>query len=58
MSRNVLVAIYVVIGLLMLVVTAQRVLAGQWARALISGAILGFCGWRLYRLFGEPSAAD
>lgn len=56
MSRNVIVGFYVAVGFLTLFLTVQRLIAGAWGRALISGAIFAFCAWRLYQLFTESSA--
>lgn len=55
MSRNVLIAIYVVIGLLALYITVQRVLAGAWMGVLLSGIITLFCVYRLYTLLAPSS---
>lgn len=56
MAHNVILGIYVVIGVVTLFLTIQRVIAGTWGRALLSGAIFSFCVWRLYQLLTEPSA--
>lgn len=55
MSQNVLLAIYVIIGIIALYLTVQRVLASAWMGALFSGAITVFCVYRLYTLIGPSS---
>ena len=58
MSQNVLLAIYVIIGIIALYLTVQRVLAGAWMGALFSGAITAFCAYRLYTVMGASSDAS
>jgi uncharacterized membrane protein len=58
MSQNVLLAIYVIIGIIALYLTVQRVLAGLWMSALFSGAITAFCAYRLYTVMNAASDAS
>lgn len=56
MTENVRLAIYVVIGIISLYLTVQRVLEGVWMGAIFSGAITAFCAYRLYTLMTPPSS--
>ncbi len=58
MSENVRLAIYVIIGIISLYLTVQRVLGGVWIGALFSGAITAFCAYRLYTLMNASSDAS
>jgi len=58
MSENVRLAIYVIIGIISLYLTVQRVLGGVWMGAVFSGAITAFCAYRLYTLMNASSDAS